>query len=96
MGLGGDGVIRFIIQILYKLKMIMITRYKYQDQLSFLLFFLNYIPLTDLLFPHKLIKYEVIKHSLGIFSPVIDITAPPKEKKRRYYGTQDFIYLFGR
>ena len=36
-------------------------------------FFLNFIPFSDLLFLHRLIKYEVIKHAFGYFSPVVKI-----------------------
>ena len=57
-------------------------------------FFLNFIPLTDLLYPHKLIKYEVIKHSLGIFSPVINITAPPKEKKKILWNSRFYVLIW--
>ena len=71
----GDGVTLFIIQILIKLKTTMIMKFKLQDQQSLLAFFLNFIPFADLLFPHKLLKYEIIKHSFRKFSPVIAITA---------------------
>ena len=39
-------------------------KYDHEIQISrpteVLIFFLNFIPLTDLLFPHRLIKFEVI------------------------------------
>ena len=57
-------------------------------------FFLNFIPLTDLLYPHKLIKFEVIKHALGKFSPVIDITAPPKEKKKILWNSRLYVFIW--
>ena len=57
-------------------------------------FFLNFIPFTDLLFPHRLIKYEVIKHSLGIFSPVVEITAPIKEKKKMLWNSRLYVLIW--
>ncbi len=51
-------------------------------------FFLNFIPLTDLLYPHKLIKFEVLKHAFGKFTPVIDITAPKEEKKKILWNSR--------
>ena len=59
-------------------------------------FFLNFIPLTDLLYPHKLIKFEVLKHAFGKFTPVINITAPKEVKKKvveKPVQREDFIDL---
>ena len=57
-------------------------------------FYLNFIPFSDLLFPHKLIKYEVIKHSLGFFSPVISITAPEKEKGKIVWNSRLYVFIW--
>jgi len=57
-------------------------------------FYLNFIPFADLLFPHKLIKYEVIKHSLGIFSPVVKITAPENEKKKMLWNSRLYVLIW--
>ena len=57
-------------------------------------FFLNFIPFTDLLFPHRLLKYEVLKHSLGIFSPVVKITAPEKEKKKMLWNSRLYVLIW--
>ena len=57
-------------------------------------FFLNFIPFTDLLFPHRLIKYEVIKHSLGIFSPVISITAPLDQKNKIKWNSRFYVLIW--
>ena len=57
-------------------------------------FFLNFIPLTDLLFPHKLIKYEVIKHSFGILSPVVKISAPENQKKKIIWNSRLYIFIW--
>ena len=45
-------------------------------------FFLNFVPFSDLLFPHRLIKFEVLKHAFGFFSPCVKITAPEKQKSK--------------
>ena len=45
-------------------------------------FFLNFVPFSDLLFPHRLLKFEVLKHAFGFFSPVVKITAPEKQKSK--------------
>ena len=57
-------------------------------------FFLNFIPFADLLFPHRLVKYEVLKHSLGIFSPVVKITAPEKEKKKMLWNSRLYVLIW--
>ena len=57
-------------------------------------FFLNFIPFTDLLFPNRLIKFEVLKHSLGIFSPVIEITAPKNEKKKILWNSRLYVFIW--
>ena len=57
-------------------------------------FFLNFIPFTDLLFPHRLIKFEVFKHSLGIFNPVVAISAPTKEKKKILWNSRLYVLIW--
>ena len=57
-------------------------------------FFLNYIPFTDLLFPHRLIKYEVIKHAFGFFTPVVDISAPANEKKKILWNSRLYVFIW--
>ena len=57
-------------------------------------FFLNYIPFTDLLFPHRLIKYEVIKHAFGFFSPVVKIAAPTNEKKKILWNSRLYLLIW--
>ena len=57
-------------------------------------FFLNFIPFTDLLFPKRLIKFEVLKHSLGIFSPVIEITAPENEKNKILWNSRLYVFIW--
>ena len=57
-------------------------------------FFLNFIPFTDLLFPHRLIKYEVTKHAFGFFTPVIDITAPKNEKKKILWNSRLYVFIW--
>ena len=57
-------------------------------------FFLNFIPLTDLLFPKRLIKYEVIKHSLGYFSPVIETTAPQNQKNKIKWNSRLYVLIW--
>ena len=73
-------------------------KYDHEIQISrptdLLAFFLNFIPFTDLFFPHRLIKYEVLKHSLGFFSPVIDVSAPPKEKKKILWNSRLYIVIW--
>ena len=57
-------------------------------------FFLNYIPFTDLLFPQRLIKYEVIKHAFGFFTPVVEIAAPEKEKKKILWNSRLYLVIW--
>ena len=71
----------------------MITKYKYQDQWVICILFKFYTSYRFII-PHKLIKFEVLKHAFGKFTPVIDITAP-KEEKKKFFGTQDYMSLFG-
>ena len=57
-------------------------------------FFLNFVPLTDLIFPHKLIKYEVIKHSFGKFSPVVEITASKSYQKKILWNSRFYLCIW--
>jgi fatty acid desaturase len=57
-------------------------------------FFLNYIPFTDLLFPHRLIKYEVIKHAFGFFTPAVEISAPKNEKKKILWNSRLYLLIW--
>ena len=57
-------------------------------------FFLNYIPLTDLLFPHKLIKFEVIKHAFGYLTPVVKISAPTEQKKKIIWNSRLYLFIW--
>lgn len=57
-------------------------------------FFLNFIPFTDLLFPQRLIKFEVFKHAFGIFSPVIDITAPENQKNKIKWNSRFYVFIW--
>ncbi len=72
--------------------------YDYEIQVSrpteVITFFINFIPFGDLLFPHKLFKYEVLKHSFKKFSPVIQITAPEKEKKKIVWNSRLYLFIW--
>ena len=57
-------------------------------------FFLNFVPLTDLIFPHKLIKYEVIKHAFGKFSPVVEITASKSYQKKILWNSRFYLCIW--
>ena len=57
-------------------------------------FFLNFIPLTDLLFPHRLIKFEVLKHALGIFTPVVQLSAPENQKKKILWNSRLYVLIW--
>ena len=57
-------------------------------------FFLNYVPFSDLLYPHKLIKFEVIKHSLGILSPVVEISAPKNQKNKIIWNSRLYVLIW--
>tara|TARA_B100001173_G_scaffold242775_1_gene212745 strand:- start:18 stop:644 length:627 start_codon:yes stop_codon:yes gene_type:complete len=59
-----------------------------------IVFFLNFIPLTDLLFPHRLIKFEVLKHSLGIFTPVVQLSAPENQKKKILWNSRFYVLIW--
>jgi fatty acid desaturase len=57
-------------------------------------FFLNYIPFTDLLYPHRLIKYEVLKHAFGKFTPVVNISAPVDQKKKIVFNSRLYVLIW--
>ena len=57
-------------------------------------FFLNFIPLTDLLYPHKLIKFEVLKHALGYLMPVVNISAPQDQKKKIIWNSRVYVFIW--
>ncbi len=59
-----------------------------------LIFFLNFIPLTDLLFPHRLIKFEVIKHAFGFLTPVVKISAPEEHKKKIIWNSRLYVFIW--
>ena len=57
-------------------------------------FFLNFVPFSDLLFPHRLIKFEVLKHAFGFFSPVVQITAPEKQKSKILWNSRLYVLIW--
>ncbi len=57
-------------------------------------FFLNYIPFTALLYPLRLIKFEVLKHAFGFFSPVVNISAPDTEKKKILWNSRLYLFIW--
>ena len=57
-------------------------------------FFLNYIPFSALLYPHRLIKFEVLKHAFGFFSPVVEISAPDSEKKKILWNSRLYLFIW--
>ena len=57
-------------------------------------FFLNYIPFTDLLYPHRLIKYEVLKHAFGKLTPVVNISAPENQKKKIIWNSRLYVLIW--
>ena len=57
-------------------------------------FFLNFIPFSDLLFPHRLLKFEVLKHAFGFFSPVVQITAPEKQKSKILWNSRLYVLIW--
>ena len=59
-----------------------------------LAFFLNYIPFSDLLYPHKLIKFEVLKHALGYLTPVVNISAPKDQKKKIIWNSRVYVFIW--
>ena len=69
-------------------------KFKFPRPTDLIAFFLNFIPFTDLLFPHRLIKYEVLKHSLGLFSPVVAISAPLKEKNKILWNSRLYVIIW--
>ena len=73
-------------------------KYDHEIQISrptdLIAFFLNFVPFSDLLFPHKLIKYEVLKHAFGFFSPVVEITAPKTEKNKMLWNSRLYVFIW--
>jgi len=57
-------------------------------------FFLNYIPFTDLLYPHRLIKYEVLKHAFGKLTPVVNISVPKNQKKKIIWNSRLYVLIW--
>ena len=57
-------------------------------------FFLNYLPFTDLLYPHKLIKFEVLKHAFGYLTPVVNISAPDKQKRKIIWNSRLYVFIW--
>ena len=57
-------------------------------------FFLNYIPFTDLLYPHRLIKYEVLKHAFGKLTPVVNISVPENQKKKIIWNSRLYVLIW--
>jgi len=57
-------------------------------------FFLNYIPLTDLLYPHRLIKFEILKHAFGNLTPVVNISAPEEQKKKIIWNSRLYVMIW--
>ena len=57
-------------------------------------FFLNYIPFTDLLYPHRLIKYEVLKHAFGKLAPVVNISVPKNQKKKIIWNSRLYVLIW--
>ncbi len=57
-------------------------------------FFLNYIPLSDLLFPHRLIKFEVLKHAFGKLTPVVKVSAPESQKKKIIWNSRLYVSIW--
>ena len=57
-------------------------------------FFLNYIPFTDLLYPHRLIKYEVLKHAFGKLAPVANISVPKNQKKKIIWNSRLYVFIW--
>ncbi len=57
-------------------------------------FFLNFIPFSDLIYPHKLLKYEIFKHALGKLTPVVSISAPDSQKKKIIWNSRFYIFIW--
>ena len=74
------------------------SEYDYEIQVSrpteLLWFFLNYIPFTDLLYPHRLIKYEVLKHAFGKLAPVVNISVPKNQKKKIIWNSRLYVLIW--
>ena len=74
------------------------SEYDYEIQVSrpteLLWFFLNYIPFTDLLYPHRLIKYEVLKHTFGKLTPVVNLSTPENQKKKIIWNSRLYVFIW--
>ena len=57
-------------------------------------FFLNFIPLTDLLYPHKLLKFEILKHAFGKLTDVVVISAKDEEKNKIIWNSRLYVLIW--
>ena len=57
-------------------------------------FFMNFVPFSDLLYPHRLLKFEVFKHAFGYLTPVVNITAPSNQKKKIIWNSRLYLLIW--
>ena len=72
--------------------------YDYEIQVSrpteLIWFFLNFVPLSDLLYPHRLLKFEILKHAFGYLTPVVTIAAPDSQKKNIIWTSRLYVLIW--
>ena len=72
--------------------------YDYEIQVSrpteLIWFFLNFIPFSDLLYPRRLLKFEIIKHAFGNLTEVVKISAPDSQKRKIIWTSRLYVLIW--
>ena len=57
-------------------------------------FFCQFIPFGQLIYPHKTLQFEILKHSMGYLTDVVKQNAPEKEKSIIIRNSRLFVFLW--
>ena len=57
-------------------------------------FFCQFIPFGQLIYPHKTLQFEIVKHSMGYLTDVVKQNAPEKEKSIIIRNSRLFVLLW--
>ncbi|MDC3322298.1 fatty acid desaturase, partial [Alphaproteobacteria bacterium] len=57
-------------------------------------FFIQFIPFGQLLYPHKTLQAEVIKHAFGNLTEVVKQNAPENDKNKIIWNSRFFILIW--
>ena len=72
--------------------------YDYENQISrptdLIWFFINFLPFSDFLYPHKTLKFEILKHAFGFLTPVVEISAPQSQKTKIIWNSRLYVIIW--